>query len=319
MNLLRLALATALLAVGCAELPARAPARVEGAAGGWRLFESEHFLVRTDAGAAVVSPLLARLEDVHQALSASFFEGVPMPRIDVLLFAREADFRAVAPDGLTGFFIPDVGDRPDGWMVLSAGLDPGTGAAVAAHELAHRFLYALSDQVPTWMHEGFAKYVGSLDIAGARLQFDAGAIRTDRASPVPLARLLASSSADFFGASARAQYLTAWMLVRQLLAPAADPAAGRDVGSKWRRLVARIVTARSPQAQAVIIGEALGGVDADQLDAAVRASEDDPAAGAHTGITVALARAHRRPPRVRPLDGQSIQPVLQALRERARP
>ena len=181
--------------------------------------QSEHFLVWTDAQAVRAQPLIDRLEDVFEALSTTYFDGVPMPRIDVLLFAREQDFRQVAPDGLTGFFIPDVGDRADGWMVLSAGgADFEADAAVAAHELGHRFLFALSDRVPTWLHEGFAKYVGASRVDGDHLRFDAAPMRTDRASPVPLQRLFASSSADFFGASARSQYLTAWMLVRRLLA-----------------------------------------------------------------------------------------------------
>ena len=144
--------------------------------------------------------------------------------------------------------------------------------------------------MPTWLHEGFAKYVGASRVEGDRLTFDAAPIRTDRASPVPLRRLFASSSADFFGASARRQYLTAWMLVRRLLAGQAPDA------SHWRNLVARTVVAPTPAAQAAIISEALGGLSPDEMDGAIRPDRShDPE---RTMAVVTLARAHRRQPRV---------------------
>jgi hypothetical protein len=249
---------------------------------------------------------------VFEALSTTYFESVPMPRIDVLLFAREQEFRQVAPEGLTGFFIPDVGDRADGWMVLSAeGADFEAAAAVAAHELGHRFLYALSDRVPTWLHEGFAKYVGASRVEGDRLTFDAAPIRTDRASPVPLRRLFASSSADFFGASARRQYLTAWMLVRRLLGGQAPDA------SQWRNLVARTVVAPTPAAQAAIISEALGGLSPDEMDGAIRPDRSyDPD---RAMAVVTLARAHRRQPRLAAVDPAAVATLRRAVKERARP
>jgi hypothetical protein len=320
MNARLVALAALVAAAACGQAPIRRAeplgaepsAEVSAAlpAGCWRAMHSEHFLVWTDADAARARPLLDRLEDVFEGLSTTFFESVPMPRIDVLLFAREQDFRQVAPDGLTGFFIPDVGDRADGWMVLSAdGSDFEAAAAVAAHELGHRFLYALSDRVPTWLHEGFAKYVGASKIEGDRLTFDASPIRTDRASPVPLRRLFASSSADFFGASARRQYLTAWMLVRRLLAAESPDAL------QWRQLVARSVVARTPAAQAAIISEALGGLAPELLDGAIRPEE----AGARATVAVTLTRARRHPPRLAALDPGAVAALRRAVRERARP
>jgi hypothetical protein len=320
MNARLVALAALVAAGACGQAPIRRPVLLGAEpalevsadlpAGTWRAMHSQHFLVWTDADAARARPLLDRLEDVFEALSTTFFQSVPMPRIDVLLFAREQDFRQVAPDGLTGFFIPDVGDRADGWMVLSAdGPDFEASAAVAAHELGHRFLYALSDRVPTWLHEGFAKYVGASKIEGDRLTFDAAPIRTDRASPVPLRRLFASSSADFFGASARRQYLTAWMLVRRLLAGESPDAL------QWRRLVARSVVAPTPAAQATIISEALGGLTPEELDGAIRPDE----VGARATMSVTLTRAHRHPPRLAALDPGAVAALRRAVKDRARP
>jgi hypothetical protein len=295
-----------------ADLPTlAAEPSVDLPAGTWRAMRSEHFLVWTDTEVARARPLVDRLEDVFEALSTTYFESLPMPRIDVLLFAREQEFRQVAPDGLTGFFIPDIGDRADGWMVLSADGDFEAAAAVAAHELGHRFLYALSDRVPTWLHEGFAKYVGAARVEGDRLTFDAAPIRTDRASPVPLRRLFASSSADFFGASARRQYLTAWMLVRRLLAGQTPDA------SHWRNLVARTVVAPTPAAQAAIISEALGGLSPDEMDGAIRPERShDPE---RTMAVVTLARANRRQPRVAAVDPAAVAALRRAVKERARP
>jgi hypothetical protein len=128
---------------------------------------------------------------------------------------------------------------------------------------------------------------------------------------VPLRRLFASSSADFFGASARRQYLTAWMLVRRLLAGQAADA------SDWRNLVARSVVAPTPAAQAAVISEALGGLRPEEMDGEIRPDRlYDPE---RAMVTVTLARAHRRQPRVAALDPAAVAALRRAVQERARP
>lgn len=277
---------------------------------GWRQVLSDHFLLHTDADLDDVTPIVARLEAVHEALSSSFFAGLTVGRSEVLLFSRQRDYDAVAPRDSTGFYSYGGGTLGSGLLVFSSDRDYyDTVASTASHELAHKFLAAVSPDVPAWLHEGFAKYVGASKIEGDRLTFDAAPIRTDRASPVPLRRLFASSSADFFGASARRQYLTAWMLVRRLLAGESPDAL------QWRQLVARSVVAPTPAAQATIISEALGCLTPEELDGAIRPDE----AGARATMSVTLTRAHRHPPRLAALDPGAVAALRRAVRERARP
>jgi hypothetical protein len=133
----------------------------------WKVVTSPHFVVRTDAPAVQFRPIVERLEDVHEALATTFFEGIPVDRVEVLLFARAADYRTVAPPHLTGFFTSRMPGWETGLLVFAAEAErPGAVAATASHELAHRFLVEVSERIPTWLHEGFAKYVGASAVEG---------------------------------------------------------------------------------------------------------------------------------------------------------
>jgi hypothetical protein len=235
---------------GCAHRPWEDPGD------GWRRIASEHFAVVTDADDEAYGPVVDRLEEVHAALSTTFFEGVSASGIDVLLFARTRDFEAVAPKDAAGFFAPGLGRSGGGLLVFPADADPAVVEAVAAHELAHRFLHALDPGVPAWLHEGFAKYVGGLRLVEDLVAFDMGDLHGGYAyfaDPVPLERLLAAPSRDFHSADHGAHYMTAWMLVRNLLArPGAAPPA------RFRALVSRIVAAPDPAGQAAALRDVFG-------------------------------------------------------------
>jgi hypothetical protein len=311
---------------GCAHqrderLPA-AGARPAAAASAWRVIESQHFAVRTDAAPSAYLPLIQRLEDVHQALSATFFAGVPLPRVQVLLFARARDYRAVAPDNLVGFFTSSIDGFEDGLLVFPAeGRDFAAVASTAAHELAHQFLHAVGERIPTWLHEGFAKYVGALEVHGDVLAFDAAAVTPSFAlsRPVPLGRLYASASNDFHGADARAQYLTAWMLVRRLLD---HPDA--TLFTRFRKLLGRSALSPAPEAQAAAVSEAFGGLPPAHIEHAVLAAHHALAGGwgpapARETVAVTLRRPARPPHDVGPADPDAIQALCLALRQRSRP
>lgn len=286
----------------------------------WKLIESAHFVVRTDGTPAQYQPVLDHLEDMHEALSTTFFAGVPMPPIDVLLFAQDREFRAIAPERLVGFFSSKVAGLDGGLLVFSSqAVDPEAVAATAAHELAHRFLVEVSERVPIWLHEGFAEYLGASRIAGDRVLFDS-AVRpsasTPLADPLPLDRMLASSAADFHGADARSQYMTAWMLMRQLLrAPGAASLA------RFHLLVARSAAVSSRQAQTEAVREAFAGAPLADVERAIEAAYLGLLDGVHVpdasfGLTAPLARRSRRPPAITPLDRSVVDRLITELRPR---
>jgi hypothetical protein len=304
-----------LAAVGCGH----------GAGGGasarnpWKVVESAHFLVHTDAEPADYAPVIERLEDVHEALSATYFDGVPVARVDALLFAKQRDFAAVAPENLTGFYSTQVEGFADGLMVFSSEGDLEAVGATAAHELAHRFLQELSDRVPIWLHEGFAKYVGALRVYDDLVAFDVAPVSgayLHVADPVPLERLFSASTSDFHGASARAQYLSAWMLVRQMLARRALS------GDRFQRLVAESVLARSPAAQLALVSAAMD-APAAEIAQDLEAVHAAIATGGHppvrTTLAVRLQRRARSPLRVAPADPEAVRALLAALRRGSEP
>jgi hypothetical protein len=282
------------------------------------MVRTAHFQVRTDAGAAQYQPVVDRLEDMHEALASTFFPGVPMPPIDVLLFARARDFRTVAPEKLVGFYTSKVDGLEGGLLVFSSeARDFHAVADTAAHELAHRFLIELSERVPTWLHEGFAKYVGASRIAGDRVIFDAAASvprGTPAASPLPLERVLASSADDFHGADARSQYLTSWMLMRRLLH---DP--GPLSLARFHELVARSAAAVSWAEQAAAVREAFGGATLTDIERSLRSAHEGLVHGVHVpdavgNWTARLERRGRRPVAITPLDPSAVERLCAELR-----
>jgi hypothetical protein len=289
----------------------------------WKMVRSAHFQIRTDAEATRYQPVVDRLEDMHEALTSTFFADLPVPPIDVLLFARDRDFKTVAPENLVGFFNSKVAGLGGGLLVFSSeSRDFQVVADTAAHELAHRFLIEVSERVPTWLHEGFAKYVGASRIAGDRVIFDAAAtLPADgrRASPLPLERVLASSSDDFHGADARSQYLTSWMLMRQLLR---DP--GPTSLARFQKLVARSAAALSSPAQAEAVREAFGGVTLAEIERSIDATHDGLVRGVRvpdvgSTWTARLARRGRRTVEVTPIDPSTVEGLCAELRtERGR-
>jgi hypothetical protein len=194
-----------------------------------------------------------RLEDVHTALGTSFFQGVDTGRTDVLLFARESDFRGVAPKDTGGFYTGEAG----GLLVFPVDDELEWVEQVAAHELAHRFMHRLAIPVPAWLNEGFANYAGSLAIVEDRAVFDTAELHGGYVyfhDPIPLSTMLATSYGGFHAGDRTAHYMTAWMMLRHLLArPGGDPK------QRFRQLVERIGKAPgSPEAHAHAIEETFG-------------------------------------------------------------
>jgi hypothetical protein len=300
-----------LLAVGCAHRPWESPVDQ------WKVVTTRHFVVRTDAPPSRYEPLINHLEDVYEALTATFFPGVPVPPVDVLLFAKHEDFEGVAPANLLGFLTLRASAFEDGLLVLSAdGEDPAATRATAAHELAHRILHAVNEKVPRWLHEGFAEYVAALEVRDRQVLFDAAVVIPSYVyleDPVSIQRLLTSGSGDFFGSDARAVYMTAWMLVRQLINTPESGAVDR-----LQRLITRSSLATTPAARAAALSEAFG-TDVDDIQTALLASYRGLLRGEGTppprsSLAFTLTRQHRDAPHVTPADRADVKRLCAELR-----
>ena len=124
---------------------------------------SAHFTVVTDAEFEVAE-LLAELERLH-GLVAADFPGVAArrERVPLLVFAREADYRAFWP-AFAGKFRAEIAPpTSDGFAALGVAAtwhDPAQGAVrpVMLHEATHGLLareFGLANR-SEWLHEGLA-------------------------------------------------------------------------------------------------------------------------------------------------------------------
>jgi hypothetical protein len=297
--------------VACAHRPWEDPGH------DWKRVRSEHFIVDTDGDAADYEPVIGRLEDVHLALAKTFFEGLEVPRVRVLLFARDRDLKALTGQSkVDGFFDPALAAEDGGTLVFSSQtehFDPV--ASTAAHELAHRFVHAASPAASAWLEEGFAKYVEAIELDDGVVVFDASRMPPGDvyfSHPVPFAELFAATELAFHGDATEADYMTSWLLVRHVLARP-----GRDATVQFRALLAR--TRGSPQTQAAAVSAAMDGLSIAEVEAQVVSTYRSVYWGlgqtqSRKTLTVSGNRAARSPLQVTPADPGEIRKTCRAAR-----
>lgn len=232
----------------------------------WKRVVSEHFVVKTDADIAAYGPVIDRLEDVYLALSQTFFRGVEVPPVQVLLLGSARDFHALVDRKPAGVFFPKLGDG--GLLAFATeSEDFDQVAAIAAHELVHRFMHALDPAVPAWLDEGFARYVDTLELKDDLVVFDAGAIPrgyTYFSSPVPFQTLFAATGRAYHSQEADAYYMTSWMVVRHLLGET-----GPGAFDRFRTLVMQSAASSSPHQRVAAVQAAMGGRSIEEIEAQV--------------------------------------------------
>jgi hypothetical protein len=260
----------------------------------WKRVASEHFVVNTDAAGAAYGPVIDRLEDVYTALSQTFFRGVEVPPVQVLLLEKARDFHALVDSKPAGVFLSEVGDG--GVLVFPTEAENFDHvASIAAHELVHRFMHALNPAVPAWLNEGFAMYVDALEVKDDLVVFDAGPIPrgyTYFSAPVPFRTLFAATERAYHSRAADAYYMTSWMLVRHLLSETGPGALDR-----FRTLVTQSV-ARLPEERAAAVQAAMGGLSIAEIEAQVLSTHRRAFWGvAQARTRSSLAVTLRRPPR----------------------
>jgi len=159
------------LAVGCAHAPRMARGPVESH---WIELTSRHFVLRTDLPRKQALAALVDFEGVYGTLETVAFPGdAPKDRIDVILFSDENAFRALAPRGAAGYFMPRQVDDPEpvptivihGRVLFAGDLVESTQRRFR-HELTHRFIDHRLRWTPPWLEEGLAEYYSTLKVSG---------------------------------------------------------------------------------------------------------------------------------------------------------
>jgi hypothetical protein len=308
-------IAVALLAcVACAHRPWEDPGPR------WQRITSEHFVVDTDSDADTSGPLIDRLEDVHAALSQTFFQGLAVRRVRVLLFDRKRDYQTIRPSTIAAGFFQSF---PDGGVLVFSAQEESFDevASIATHELAHRFLRALAPGVPAWLNEGFAQYVEAIEVKDDLVVFDASSAlsRATHAPLLPLSQVLAATNVHYHGDANGGYYLTSRRLVRWLFG---DPAPGTV--ARFRTLVARAAAASSIEDQEAAVSAALGGLPFPEVEQQIRSDYRRTQWGVaqrasrHT-LAVTLTRAQRPAPRMTTVDSAEVRALCRAIKHLAPP
>jgi tetratricopeptide (TPR) repeat protein len=237
---------TVLLALGCGVSRWVCPAR-----GGapWTELRSEHFLLRTDLPEEAARSELALDEQSYRALSRLAFSFALQPPgpIEVLVFARPAEFDDVAPRRAAGFFRvadPTLGTRA---TIVLQGRRAGEGEQIFNHELTHEFATFYFPQFPRWLSEGLADYYSTLELGSrsVRLGIPPRA-RLVNALSMSLPTLGELTAQDRGGAWSGAEggwersrrYAAAWSLVHLVLS---DP----ELSARFQELRRALLAGRS--------------------------------------------------------------------------
>ena len=161
---------------------------------GWKQVQTRNITLYSNT--TQYQETLRQLENVYAGLSASFFKGKEIGRVDVL-FLDDTDFISYFGNFRKGAALPMVPGEGNigktGLLVLrphaqatnpsvatdgtaASTFNAGTGAqnnaagTSAKEMLTHIFIQRAMPQVPLWFHEGFAAYVSTSEVRGGNGQ-----------------------------------------------------------------------------------------------------------------------------------------------------
>jgi len=213
--------------------------------------DAPHVHVVSDAAKPELPKLVAgNLEAVYGALGPMFENVGPFaqPRgpLSAYVFETEGAMRRYA-DGAGA--MPEAAGLYSGLGVLLFHLEMPSSESllrVMMHETTHafvdRYLVRRGVQLPTWLAEGLAEYVGNSDVEGGRLKpgshkpyavyhagssawrarsmtsVDAATVKAalKNGSSVPVAKLVGTSASRFYGKDWQLYYTESWLLVHFL-------------------------------------------------------------------------------------------------------
>ncbi|XXY12319.1 tetratricopeptide repeat protein [Sorangium sp. So ce216] len=236
--------------LGCARFKPPLTCASQGGAP-WVELSSQHFVMWTDLDRSEAREALAEFESSYNALEdVCFPSDNPDPfRMQIILFARERDFRQFRPRPTGGFFVHSLPNdlEPAPTMLMYGSLGEQTRLTFQ-HELAHHFIAQSMGPTPAWLSEGLAQFYSTFRLQdgyayiGSPLpdrDFLKGSFRrtasngpfTRELIPVGQARsateLMHTDRGDFYGPpgdtsgaerrQAAINYLSSWALVHMLI------------------------------------------------------------------------------------------------------
>jgi hypothetical protein len=138
----------------------------------WIELRSPHFVLRTDVSPEEAQKAIEGYERMFDRFARAtdlILPGrLPSGQTSIVLFAYEAEFRAVVPD-FGGWFLPhDDRGRP---VILLPLTMSNEARRRFQHELTHRFVYQrLPHKVPLWLNEGLADYFSTLTVRDGKVK-----------------------------------------------------------------------------------------------------------------------------------------------------
>ncbi|AUX33567.1 MULTISPECIES: lipopolysaccharide assembly protein LapB [Sorangium] len=152
--------------LGCAQFKPPLTCPSQGGAP-WVELSSPHFVMWTDLDRAEARDALAEFESSYKALEDICFPSDnPDPfRMQIILFARERDFRQFGSRFAVGYFMHKLPSdlEPAPTMVMYGSLEDHVRLTFQ-HELAHHFVAQSIGPAPAWLSEGLAEFYSTFRV-----------------------------------------------------------------------------------------------------------------------------------------------------------
>lgn len=130
---------------------------------------SPHFTLKTDLDDELARYFAARFEAVHSAMELVIAppRGARTDNLEIVLFDRVEDFRALRSSSAGGMFLwdPRTDLEPERVIVMYRGSGDDVWSTFR-HEIAHRMMWQRTPRLPIWVDEGLAQYYSTLEIDG---------------------------------------------------------------------------------------------------------------------------------------------------------
>jgi len=144
----------------------------------WTIVESPHFELYTSGDAKAARETIVFFEQVHDLFASwNAKEQAAAPRVKIIVFQDEAEYRRYQPNQLAAaFFLSGVA----GDFIVTRSLNRDT-YPVAVHEYVHLVVKRSGLRITTAMNEGLAEFYSTLKVTKAGIEI----------GTPPVARLLA--------------------------------------------------------------------------------------------------------------------------------
>lgn len=131
----------------------------------WVEVTSKHIVLRTDLPADEARDACVEFERIYGMFEDVAFPYEPKPKAKttIILFRRDAEYKAIAPRSSVGYFhrAHAIDDYFEPTAVFYGDLTAATRLTFQ-HELTHRFVDFYFPRAPVWLHEGMAEYFSTM-------------------------------------------------------------------------------------------------------------------------------------------------------------